>query len=265
MPSKKTPAPKRAARAVVKSKTTGAGGIQKRSQRPTRPVRDANTPESSEPESSAEMFGDEDSMKTRFQEMDARIQANEHTLCDLSASMSEVLQILRQPASSIHQRATLSMPQAAPELHRPSSYQNPTTGIDAQSNLYAYSYSPTDNNPHLSTDLLSRWDWIDADTVDTIIKGTFDLNNLPKLFREYTDRQAHTISTTNEVHLPANGTQPYVITTKTKLLPTFPNLARFLSAWIVYCAIRCAYKPEYAAGFYHWQERLIYRARVHKD
>ena len=211
------------------------------------------------------MIDDEDSTETRFQEMDARIQANKYTLSDLSANMSEVLQILKQSAPSTYQRAALSMPQATPELHRLSSYQNPAIGVGTQPNLYVYSYNPTGNNLHLPTDLLSRWDWIDADTVDTIIQGKFDLNNLPKLFREYTDRQAHTIATMDGVHLPADGTQPYVVTTKTKLLSAFPNLARFLSAWTVYCAIRCEYKPEYAAGFYHWQERLIYRACVHKD
>src|SRR5437773_6877372 len=114
MPSKKVSAPKRASRATVKPKTTEPGRIQKRPQRPTRPVRDANAPESPEPEPSTEMNDDEDPMETRFQEMDARIQANEHTLSDLSVNMSEVLQILRQSGSSIHQRAALSMPQAAP-------------------------------------------------------------------------------------------------------------------------------------------------------
>jgi hypothetical protein len=131
--------------------------------------------------------------------------------------------------------------------------------------IQPYAYNPSGNNPHLPTDLLSRWDWIDAETIASIVKGAFDLNNFPKLFREYADRQAHTITVTDGVHLPADGTRPYVVTTKTKLLSAFPSLAKFLSAWTVYCAVRCARNPEYASGFFHWQERLIYRARVHKD
>ena len=177
----------------------------------------------------------------------------------LSNNMSEVLRILRQPAP--HQGATMSTAPSTFEFPHPFT----AIGANAQPNTYVYGYSPTGNNPHLPADILSRWDWVDAETVDNIRKGKFDLNNLPKLFREYTDRQAHTILTTDGVHLPTDGTQPYVVTTKTKLLSAFPSLARFLSAWTIYCSIRTVFNPQYAAGFYHWQERLVYRARVHKD
>jgi hypothetical protein len=263
MPAKKTPASKRATRASVKSKPKESGGVQKRSNRPTRPTRIIDTPASPEPEPDIMMSDNEDSTETRFQEMDARLQANEHALSDLSSNMSEVLQILRQPAQSPHHRAAVSLSQTASEP-RPFLYQPPTTVTSASSILPTYGYSSIGNNPD-SSHSYSPWDWVDAETADSIVKGKFDLNNLPKLFRDYTDRQAHIILTTDGVHLPADGTRPYVVSTKTKMLSAFPNLAQFLSAWTIYCSIRCSQKPAYAAGLYHWQERLVHLARSHRN
>jgi len=263
MPPKKVQ--KRATRASVTSRASESAGIQKRPKRSIHVAPPPVTSESPEPELPGDVIDFENSMETRFQEMDARLQVNEHALSDLSNNMTEVLQILRQPAQPTCQEAALSAPLSVSELQRPFTYHGPAIGANAQPSTYAYGYTPTGNNPHLPADILSRWDWVDAETVDNIRKGKFDLNNLPKLFREYTDRQAHTILTTDGVHLPTDGTQPYVVTTKTKLLSAFPNLARFLSAWTIYCSIRSVFAPQYAAGFYHWQERLVYRARVHKD
>ena len=95
MPSKKLSAPKRATHASVKLKTMEPTRIQKKSQGATRSTRDVNILESPELESLPDSIDIEDSMETCFQEMNARIQANEYILTDLFINMSKVLQILR--------------------------------------------------------------------------------------------------------------------------------------------------------------------------
>lgn len=262
MPPKRTVSSKRSAPTPIASMSTEPN---KRPKRVTRPPQNGYIVESPEPEitvQSTDTFDHADSIETRFQDMDVRLQANEHSLTELSTGMAEVLRILKQPTQPTYQEfaypATSSsnaphvLPLQAPTPHLHLSQLTPALGNPG-------------NSPYPQADRLSRWKWVDTSTVESIVNGTFDLNNLPKLFREYADRQAHTIATTNGMHLPADGTQPYVVITKIKLLSAFPSLSRFLSAWSIYCSIRTAYKPEYATGLYAWQERVIHRARIHKD
>ena len=69
--------------------------IQKKSQEAIRSTWNVNVLKSLELESLSDSIDIENSMKTYFQEMNARIQANEYILVDLFINMSEVLQILR--------------------------------------------------------------------------------------------------------------------------------------------------------------------------
>ena len=90
----------------------GLGGPSKRHRQPT----DLQTPgiaacPSPGPEQpSSEMDGHLDSTETQFQEMDARLQANEHTLTNISSNIAEIAQILRQPARPSYQDPVLPTP-----------------------------------------------------------------------------------------------------------------------------------------------------------
>jgi hypothetical protein len=182
--------------------------------------------------------------EARFQELDARLQASEHTLANLSTSMTEVVQTLRQLVSPTPQSQIPSVTVNSDAL-RLVPLQNSTASL-----LTPSTYYNAGSHPHPTTDMLSRWNWVDAATVQAIVNGTFDISNLPKLFRQYSDRHAHTVSTTDGLHLPADGTQPYVVTAKTRMLTAFPSLSKFLSAWSVYSSIRSAHKSEYAPALF---------------
>ena len=134
------------------------------------------------------------------------------------------------------------------EFQRSYSYQIMIMSVD----ISFYSYNLSGNNSHFSINLLSRWDWIDVEIIASIVKEVFDFNSFSRLFREYANRQAHTIIVMNEVHLSIDNIRSYMITIKIKLFSAFPSLTKFLSTWIVYCIIRYAWNPEYISDFFHW-------------
>lgn len=84
---------------------------------------------------------------------------------------------------------------------------------------------------HIQPDILSHCDWVDPKIVQEIVDGTLQVTNLYKLQREENLRTPKA---------------------------TINDLSSFLSAWMVYMAIRTAFAPERAAGLAMWTARLIH-------
>src|SRR5437667_6906742 len=82
-------------------------------------------------------------------------------------------------------------------------------------------------------DVLSRWLWVDQKLVENISSGKFDIHFLPKLHRDEELRNANAKKTTEGLHIPADGGNPQIVTGRTKMLDTFPNLAMFSSVWMI--------------------------------
>lgn len=95
-------------------------------------------------------------------------------------------------------------------------------------------------------------------TIELIANSEFDINNLPKLFREEEPRNRHTKKVTEGVHFPTDGSKPELITGGTKMQSAFKDMSTFLSAWMFYISIRVSYAPERGFGLAHWTERLVY-------
>jgi hypothetical protein len=116
--------------------------------------------------------------------------------------------------------------------------------------------------PGSPRNVLSRFFWVEKSVVQSISDGDFAIHDLPKLFREENQRTRHKAKVTEGIHFPADGGKPELVTGRTKMQSAFPNLDSFLSAWLVYVAIRSTFSPERAVPFAYWTERLIF---FHKD
>ena len=123
--------------------------------------------------------------------------------------------------------------------------------------------NPLSNTAAPGSDTLSCWPWIEKSTVEAIVNGAFDINNLPKLHREESARNRHNLKTTDGVHFPMDGGKGELVTVRTKMLTAFRDLPTFLSAWHIYMSVRSSYSPEGGPGLISWTERLIYRGQIH--
>src|SRR5271156_3689372 len=106
--------------------------------------------------------------------------------------------------------------------------------------------------------LARRYYWVDKSVIHSISIGDFNIHDLPKLYREETQRMRHKTKVTEGIHFPADGSKPELVTGRTKMHTAFKDLASFLSAWMVYVSIRSISQPERGPAFTYWTERLIF-------
>jgi hypothetical protein len=110
-------------------------------------------------------------------------------------------------------------------------------------------------------DVLSRWP-VDKSIIQSIADGEFDINSLPKLHREEALRTRYTWKTTEGYHLPLDGGKPELVIGPTKMQSAFKDLPTFLSAWLIYVAIRRAFSPTHGTPLTSWTERVIYYSQA---
>ena len=115
-------------------------------------------------------------------------------------------------------------------------------------------------SPH---NVLSRFSWIDQTTLSAIGDGTFDLNFLPKLHKDEDLRNRHSKRTADGYYLPMDGSAPHLVTARTKMQSAFRDLPTFLSAWLIYTAIRITFHPERGPGLVMWTDRIRGYALAH--
>ena len=106
--------------------------------------------------------------------------------------------------------------------------------------------------------ILSRWPWVEKDTVEFIANGQFDINGLPKLHRKDELRNAYLKKALKGVYQPLDGGPSEVIVGTTKLQYSFKDSTTFFLAWHIYMSIRSTYHPERGPGLVDWTERLFY-------
>jgi hypothetical protein len=181
------------------------------------------------------------SHEERLQQLDATFQSGYR---ELSTGLTEVKDTLTVKLSQLLERldAMDSQRTQVPPLSTPSG-------------------SLSDNIPDSPLNVLARWSWIDKTVVDSIVLGEFDLNSLPKLHREQNLRNKHAIKTMESYSIPLDGSKPEIVTGRTKMDSAFPDLATFLSAWLMYISVRTTFAPERAAGLTHWTERIVHRSK----
>ena len=109
-----------------------------------------------------------------------------------------------------------------------------------------------------SRNILSRWPWVEKDTVDLIARGEFDIDGLPKLHRTDELRNAYLKKSLKGVYQPLEGGPAEVIIGTTKLQSSFKESTSFFLAWHTYMSIRTAFEPSRASGLIIWTERLFY-------
>src|SRR5579859_4174362 len=114
----------------------------------------------------------------------------------------------------------------------------------------------TGTAPSPTTDVTKRWPWVEKNHIKQIIDSEFDINNLPKLFRDEQSRQKHSTQTVAGMLFPLAGGSAEIISGTTKLQNVFHSLPTFLSAFLVYVSIRATYTPEYGTTIPLWIERL---------
>jgi hypothetical protein len=114
----------------------------------------------------------------------------------------------------------------------------------------------TGTDPSPTTDVTKRWPWVDKIHIKQIIDGEFDIDNLPKLFRDEQSRRKHSTQTVTGMLFPFAGGSAEIISGTTKLQNVFHSLPTFLSAFLVYVSIRATYAPEYGTTIPIWIERL---------
>lgn len=94
------------------------------------------------------------------------------------------------------------------------------------------------------SDVLSCWPWIEKSTVEAITSRLFDINYLPKLYREESAHNPHNFKTADRVHFPFDGGKSELVIAQTKMLTAFRDLPIFLSAWHIYMSVRSFYSPK---------------------
>jgi hypothetical protein len=118
----------------------------------------------------------------------------------------------------------------------------------------------TSGMPPTLSHLLEFFPWVEEAQVKKIVTGKFNINDLPKLFRDPDARQKNLEDTVHGIvtDLPT-GKQKFLIADG-KMHTAFPTFLIFVSAFSVYQAIRCAYAPEYGCALAAWIEQLHYHA-----
>ena len=106
--------------------------------------------------------------------------------------------------------------------------------------------------------ILSRWPWVDKDTIELIANGGFQLDWLPNLHRTDELRNAYLKKSVKGVYQPLEGGPAEVILGTTKLKSSFNEPTTFFLAWHIYISIRTTFEPQRAPGLADWTERLFY-------
>jgi hypothetical protein len=106
--------------------------------------------------------------------------------------------------------------------------------------------------------ILSRWPWVEKDTVELIANGQFDIDGLPKLHRKDELRNAYLKKALKGIYQPLEGGPSEVVVGTTKLQSSFKDSTTFFLAWHIYVSIRSSYHPERGPGLVDWTERLFY-------
>jgi len=184
------------------------------------------------------------SHEERLQQLDATFQNGYR---ELNTGLTEVKDTLNAKLSQLLERFDTMDSQRAQVPPLPQ-YRTPSGHLSG-------------NTPDSPLNVLARWSWIDKTVVDSIALGEFDLNSLPKLHREQTLRNKHAVKTMESYSIPLDGSKPEIVTGRTKMDSAFPDLATFLSAWLMYISVRTTFAPERAAGLAHWTERIIHRSQ----
>ena len=112
-------------------------------------------------------------------------------------------------------------------------------------------FRPLWGSPQCSLSLVQK-------LVENISSGKFDIHFLAKLHRDEEPRNANVKKTTEGLHIPVDGGKPQIVTGRTKMLDTFPNMAMFSSAWMIYVSIRSSYDLERGPPLSYWMERLVH-------
>ena len=106
--------------------------------------------------------------------------------------------------------------------------------------------------------ILSRWPWVEKETIELIANGDFQIDGLPKLHRTNHLRNAYLKKSLKGVYQPLDGGPMEVIVGSTKLQSSFQEPTTFFLAWQIYISIRATFEPTRAAGLADWTERLHY-------
>jgi hypothetical protein len=106
--------------------------------------------------------------------------------------------------------------------------------------------------------ILSRWSWVDRDTIGLISSGQFDIDGLPKLHRKDELRNVYLKKTLKGIYQPLAGGPSEVIIGTTRLQSSFRESTTFFLAWQIYVSIRSTFHPERGPGLADWTERLFY-------
>jgi hypothetical protein len=122
-----------------------------------------------------------------------------------------------------------------------------------------HSQSPPTAAPR---NILSRWSWVDQDTITLIASGNFDIDGLPKLHRTQELRNAYLKNSLKGIYQPISGGPSEIIVGTTKLQLSFAEPNTFFLAWHIYVSIRSTYQPERGPGLMDWTERLFYLLRL---
>ena len=96
--------------------------------------------------------------------------------------------------------------------------------------------------------ILSRWPWVEKDTIELIANGGFQIDGLPKLHRTDELRNAYLKKSLKGVYQPLDGGPAEVIMGTTKLQSSFKEPTTFFLAWHIYISIRATFEPTRAAG-----------------
>jgi len=184
------------------------------------------------------------SHEERLQQLDATLQSGYR---ELSTGLTEVKDTLNVKLSQVLERFD-TMDSQRTQVPPLPQYRTPSGPLSG-------------NTPDSPLNVLARWSWIDKTVVDSIVLGEFDLNSLPKLHREQNLRNKHATKTMESYSIPLDGSKPEIVTGRTKMDSAFPDLATFLSAWLMYISVRTTFAPERAAGLAFWTERLIFRSK----
>lgn len=139
--------------------------------------------------------------------------------------------------------------------------ESPTAPIDGvnqqpalQLNYASASHSAA--SPNKSTPL-RNFGWVEKSHFVTIASGTFDVNNLPQLLHDEDARRNHLIQTIHGVIFNIESDEPRIVRGMTDFQASFPNIETFVSAFVVYSAIRTAHQPEYGSPFMAWLETIL--------
>ena len=133
----------------------------------------------------------------------------------------------------------------------------PAAGFPAGIGTVPLSSSLT-SPPAMPQHVLSRWPWVQEDTIKTIALGNFEIDNLPKLHRSDELRNAYLKRSMKGIYQPLDGGPAEIIVGTSKLHSSFRDPITFFLAWQIYVSIRAEFKPEMGTRLAYWTERVQY-------